>query len=1102
MTNGMSAEERRKFEDLKRRRDNLRRAHKENDSDLYRFLAEQYSDPSHFIYELLQNAEDACASKVLFVLTEGGLDVSHNGDDFRFRNIEAITGIGDSTKKEELTKIGEFGIGFKSVFAITSTPYIYSGNYNIKIEDLYVPCELNKPPEDRKYDTLIKLPFNHGKFTKKKVTKDKAFEITNEELENLKPKTLLFLKNIKKIKWEIKKGTLYSEGSISRRSKYIGESRSINVKEVNLSATEKGEKYLVFDRPFKAKKGKTKKRSIEVAFKLDKGKLVREENSKLVVFFPTEKDTFLNFVIQGPYVTTPNRESIPEGNEENQRIIDKTGELVTDCLHTIKNHNDLKHLYVDFLNLLPIDLEKRSFGRIYLTLYDKVAKKLKSEKLLPTLDGGYAYSENSLLSSERVYEILNKADMGRLYPKQSWIDTRITREFWNYLRRVIKVEPVNFTNLMRKVCEYGTEDFMRKKTDIWMIAFYTKLLAHGPLWKRYGDDPFLRYEPIIRLNTGEHTSPFVRFDKRKKPQVYLPTKGRSYHSTVKEKFSKNKKSRKFLIELGLKEPNLHDYVREVIIPKYQGDTSVSNNEWLQDLREILKSYSTIQSDEKIDMKKQLLRTKFIFSVNNSGAYYRCIPELVYIPNDGLREFFRGYESAYFVDEEKLKKDKSGKLGEFLKGLGVASGLRRVEKRREPTSEESIKIWNSYCYPRGGNPRNESIVDYEYSGLENFLAREINLDRSLLLWNLLLEHIESLPSWVMWPEMAKCQWHYYNRPYSEQFDAMFLKTLNGYKWLVDKSGELRHPSDIKTSELSDSYVTKSDSAKILIKGLDFIEEEQLEIPELEDLETSVGETVDRKIEELREAGVSEEKIEKFRKKLEEDADQLISEAKGGTQVQQVTWTPTVESSKAVSKSNKLEFNEIDNPSLPGHLKKGSERQEKNHENDEDEQDELSAVDKKKIGEWGEEHVVDVYLPKTYLPKEYQVQDKVEETDTGFKVIEPDGCEVEVEWLNKNGDTGVGYDICIKRGGDEVKYIEVKSTTRAEPRTIDIQGTQWGVAETLFKRGEGGKYSIWVVPNVGNKTLEIIEIDDPVKLWRENKLRAHPVRLKLPKNTQDD
>ena len=249
-------------------------------------------------------------------------------------------------------------------------------------------------------------------------------------------------------------------------------------------------------------------------------------------------------------------------------------------------------------------------------------------------------------------------------------------------------------------------------------------------------------------------------------------------------------------------------------------------------------------------------------------------------------------------------------------------------------------------------------------------------------------------------------------------------------------------------------------------------------------------MDNIVQKAIEAGVPEDKVEQA-------IENLIKKKNS----EETTWVPTVESSEAVSEAAKFEPSEIYNLNLPDHRKNGSEKQGKNHEEDEDEQDELSAVDKKEIGEWGEEHIIDVYLPKTYLPKEYQVQGEVEETDTGFKVIEPDGGEIEIEWLNKNGDTGVGYDICIKRRGDEVKYIEVKSTTRAEPRTIDIQGTQWGVAETLFKRGEGEKYSIWVVPNVGNKTRKIIQIDNPVRLWRENKLRAHPVRLKLPKNTQD-
>ena len=1038
--------------------------------------------PRTFIYELLQNAEDARASKVLFVLTRDGLDVSHNGDDFNFRNIEGITGIGDSTKKEELTQIGEFGIGFKSVFAITSTPYIYSGNYNIKIEDLYVPCELNKPPKDRKYGTLIRLPFNHGKFTKKKVTKTEACKITSEELKNLKPKTLLFLKNIKKIEWEIKKEPPYSEGSISRRSKDLGESRSINIKEVNLSSTEKGEKYLVFDRPFKAKKGKTKRRPIEVAFKLDKGKLVREENSKLVVFFPTEKDTFLNFVIQGPYVTTPNRESIPEGNEENRRIVDKTGELVADCLHAIKNHNDLKHLYVDFLNLLPIESEKRGFGRIYLTLYDKVAEKLNSEKLLPTLDGGYAYPENSLISGEGVYEILNKADMGRLYPKQSWIDTRITREFRAYLRRVIKVEPVNFTSFMRKVCEYGTADFMRKKTDIWMIAFYTKLLAHGPLWKRDGDDPFLRYEPIIRLNTGEHTSPFVRFDKRKKPQVYLPAKGRSYHSTVKEKFYKNKKSRKFLIELGLKEPNLHDYVREVIIPKYQGDTSVSNKEWLQDLREILNSYRTIRSDEKVDLKEQLLRTRFILSVDSNGAYNYRIPKSVYIPNDELKEFFKGHESAYFVDEEILK-DKGGELIRFLKELGITDGLKCIETIREPTSEESIKIQNAYYYPRSRNPRRNLITDYEYNGLEDFLMGDISLDRSLLLWNLLLKHIESLPDGTVWPEIAQCKWHYYGSPHYKRFDAKFWVMLNGNRWLVDKDGELRYPSDIKISELPSPYEKESDRAKILIKGLGFVEEKQSETIETEDSETSLGETIDRKMEELREAGLSEEEIQKVKEKTREELDRLVAEAQGDTQVQEVA--PTYEHDP--SKVNSEE--EIFKPTKPS-TRKRQNRQGGGTSGNSVARGDNDSEEPQHIGDWGEKRV---YL---HLMGKLFEKGEITETTEGFKLIKTDGEVINVIWPGKTGKTSVGYDICVESNKEGVKYIEVKSSKEVAPLTVDVTGPQWELAED-----EGEKYFVYVVKSADTPNSRIMPIDDPFGHWRKGELQIHSVRLKLPKNTQD-
>jgi len=41
-----------------------------------------------------------------------------------------------------LTLIGKFGAGFKSVFAVTKTPQIHSGEYHFKIRDFIIPEQI------------------------------------------------------------------------------------------------------------------------------------------------------------------------------------------------------------------------------------------------------------------------------------------------------------------------------------------------------------------------------------------------------------------------------------------------------------------------------------------------------------------------------------------------------------------------------------------------------------------------------------------------------------------------------------------------------------------------------------------------------------------------------------------------------------------------------------------------------------------------------------------------------------------------------------------------------------------------------------------------
>lgn len=64
------------------------------------------------------------ARAVSFQLTETELRVNHFGKPFDEDDVRGICGIAQSTKA--LTDIGRFGIGFKSVYAITDRPEIHS----------------------------------------------------------------------------------------------------------------------------------------------------------------------------------------------------------------------------------------------------------------------------------------------------------------------------------------------------------------------------------------------------------------------------------------------------------------------------------------------------------------------------------------------------------------------------------------------------------------------------------------------------------------------------------------------------------------------------------------------------------------------------------------------------------------------------------------------------------------------------------------------------------------------------------------------------------------------------------------------------------------
>ena len=109
----------------KDRRESSTLLQKPSTRGIMKSVVEKYSDQAHFIYELLQNADDAKASYARFVLFKDKLVFAHNGSrHFSISNpktedidsskgilgdINAITSIANSNKSTEAT-IGKFGV--------------------------------------------------------------------------------------------------------------------------------------------------------------------------------------------------------------------------------------------------------------------------------------------------------------------------------------------------------------------------------------------------------------------------------------------------------------------------------------------------------------------------------------------------------------------------------------------------------------------------------------------------------------------------------------------------------------------------------------------------------------------------------------------------------------------------------------------------------------------------------------------------------------------------------------------------------------------------------------------------------------------------------
>ncbi|KAI5086510.1 hypothetical protein C0J45_23346, partial [Silurus meridionalis] len=114
---------------------------------LERLSTELYSKDTHFVLELIQNADDNSYTvdrkedpALAFVVQKDCVTILNNECGFEEKNVRAICDVGKSTKgKHTCGYIGQKGIGFKSVFKVTDCPEIHSNDFHIKFDKVSSP---------------------------------------------------------------------------------------------------------------------------------------------------------------------------------------------------------------------------------------------------------------------------------------------------------------------------------------------------------------------------------------------------------------------------------------------------------------------------------------------------------------------------------------------------------------------------------------------------------------------------------------------------------------------------------------------------------------------------------------------------------------------------------------------------------------------------------------------------------------------------------------------------------------------------------------------------------------------------------------------------
>lgn len=832
----------------------------ENTTSTANFLRQQSAEVFHagyhFIYELLQNADDAEAKEIIFELTNDHLIIMHNGYHFERDDVERIcdTSSASSSKKNtkphQSEKIGYKGIGFKAVFALSNQVTVLSGPYRFKFDE--IQCQkLNTKVEgdETEYpwqimpilieieDIKEKFPginLDFVSFILNNVDVNKVRGDLTEIISN--PKILIFLKNVNVISviekrpiFKIKKTKVKEyifennmqkmEENILEMDRFNGMANSAQTwrwlcysQTVSVTPDLQKSMQKLSDSSCPPKIKTSKHTEITLAVEIKAGKspnmfnFERVSESVLYCYLPTKVETIMPYLINANFLLGQDRSDVRDNNPWNKFLLEEIAVVQFEWLRILAQEARFRNNVLCLFNKKDPHVFKltKNLNRVYMDSYDKV---LQTIPFVPSKEAEGLLRVNELVIdetqffyhySEHILEpaLVNLANGGSLVVSEELL----------FLDNLGDVKKYTWERLQNNIEQY-MEILFHKRAYITLASILQFIISREKLSDFYN-------KKIIMTVRGVLASPCDCFIPSKvKGNDHFPSEP-EYPLNIMDvaKYPELKTPKK---ELAVKTLSHKNYI-EIYLNKLLLNKKITELNWVKYLRYL---YQACQQDKHIlekVKKRKLGNSDFSrFPIQTKKGAMRPI-YLCFIKSFCEESI----ASSTLISDNYFKKGDDVNLWETLlitmgikvkMELELQDGASSYEKLTEYFGEissdledifynyidEMIKSANSPLRSKSIKARQDLIAQ---SFIENMLFFDILFQENVPLktrWLLFLQAIQERPEFlkeqsVLYTETPKRK----SRTNECRLDAQFLiYFFRNYFKIEVLGGKFKFPKDI-------------------------------------------------------------------------------------------------------------------------------------------------------------------------------------------------------------------------------------------------------------------------------------------------------------------